>query len=154
MPKPTGFSWIEPPLLAASAMPYGAEELVWLRGQGIDILLSLSEEPPPHRWIDDAGLMLVHVPVPDFEAPTQSQFEKCLSIIQRGFDTKMGVNVHCHAGKGRTGTVLAAYFAAKGMPPRDAIQHVRNLRPGSIETPEQEQAILEFIRTRRNDPQE
>jgi atypical dual specificity phosphatase len=144
MPKPSGFSWIEPPLLAASAMPYEQDELVWLRQQGIDILLSLSEDPPSHRWIDEAGLMLVHVPVLDFEAPTQAQFDKCLSVILRGRESKMGVCVHCRAGKGRTGTVLAAYFVSKGLSAREAIAHVRNLRAGSIETPEQEQAIVDF----------
>ena len=88
MPKPSGFTWVEPPLLAASAMPDEPEQLVWLRSQGIDILLSLSEEPPPHRWVDEAGLMLVHVPVPDFDAPTQAQIDKCLSTISRGRETK------------------------------------------------------------------
>jgi atypical dual specificity phosphatase len=151
MPKPSGFSWIEPPLLSASAMPYEAEELTWLRDQGIDILLSLSEDPPPHRWIDDAGLMLVHVPVPDFEAPTQAQFDKCLSVIERGRESKMGVNVHCRAGKGRTGTVLAAYFVSRGMPAHQALKQVRELRPGSIETPEQEQAVVELARRRADE---
>ena len=154
MTRPSGFSWIDPPFLAASAMPYDREELQWLRQQGIDILLSLSEEPPSHKSIDDAGLMLVHVPVPDFEAPTRAQFEKCLTVIQRGQQSSMGVNIHCRAGKGRTGTVLAAYFVSKGMYPHEAIQHVRDLRPGSIETPEQEQAVVEFARQHRTDQME
>ena len=56
----------------------------------------------------------------------------------------MGVAVHCTAGKGRTGTVLAAYFVNAGLSAREAIQKVRTLRPGSIETPGQEEAIAEF----------
>ena len=148
MARPHGFSWIDEPFLAASAMPDAPEELSWLRGEGIDILLSLSEEPPPRRWIDEAGLMLVHVPIEDFDAPTQEQFEKCLSVIGQSQRTGMGVLVHCRAGKGRTGTVLAGYFVCKGMPPIEAIKHVRALRPGSIETPEQERAIQELARRR------
>jgi atypical dual specificity phosphatase len=58
----------------------------------------------------------------------------------------MGVNVHCRAGKGRTGTVLAAYFVSKGMSAAEALQRVRELRPGSIETPEQEHAIADLAR--------
>lgn len=135
-------------------MPDGAEELVWLRKQGIDILMSLTEEPPERRWIDEAGLLLVHVPVADFDAPSQEQFEKCMVVIERAVESKMGVHVHCLAGKGRTGTLLAAYFVGKGMSARDAIIHVRTLRPYSIETPEQEQAIHQFARNRRKDPPE
>ncbi|MCE9531928.1 MAG: dual specificity protein phosphatase family protein [Planctomycetes bacterium] len=144
MTPPADFSWIDPPFLASSAMPYDAEELAWLRKEGIDILLSLTENPPSRRWIDEAGLMLVHVPVPDFEAPSPQQFDKCLTVIEQARTSSMGVNVHCLAGRGRTGTVLAAYHVSKGMSARDAINHVRSLRPGSIETPEQERAISEL----------
>ena len=61
----------------------------------------------------------------------------------------MGVAVHCLAGRGRTGTVLAAYFVHRGLSAREAIQKVRDLRPGSIEVPEQEDAIRAFERSRR-----
>ena len=144
MTAPAFFTWIEKPLLCASALPDSPGELTWLRQQGIDILLSLAEEPPPRRWIDEGGLMLVHVPVLDFEAPSPEQFEKCLVVIERARQTGMGVNLHCLAGRGRTGTVLAGYFVSKGMSPRDAISHVRGIRPGSIETPEQERSIQEL----------
>ncbi len=150
MPSPAGFSWIERPLLSASAMPYSAEELLWLREQGIDILLSLAEEPPFRRWIDEAGLMLVHVPVVDFESPTSEQFEKCLAVIESAKASAMGVHVHCQAGHGRTGTVIAAFFVSKGMAVRDAIERVRQLRPGSIETQEQEQAVMDLARRQRD----
>ncbi len=151
MIPPSGFSWVEPPLLAASALPDAPDELAWLRQQKIDILLSLSEEPPPRRDVDAAGLMLVHVPIEDFDAPTPEQFEKCLAIIERSKQSQMCVNVHCTAGRGRTGTILAGYFVSKGMSGREAIAHVRALRPGSIETPEQERSILELARRLRGE---
>jgi atypical dual specificity phosphatase len=50
---------------------------------------------------------------------------------------------------GRTGTVLAAYFVARGLPPREAVEKVRDLRPGSVETIEQERAVERFA-TRSN----
>jgi len=45
---------------------------------------------------------------------------------------------------GRTGTVLAAYLVQNGMRADDSIQLVRERRPGSIQTPEQEAALREF----------
>ena len=56
------------------------------------------------------------------------------------------MTVHCTAGKGRTGTVLAAYFVARGLDPEAAMAKVRGLRDGSIETDDQEEAVRAFAR--------
>jgi atypical dual specificity phosphatase len=146
MSQPHGFSWIEKPLLAALSRPTALEELEWLRAQGIELLVSLTEDPLRRDWVNDAGLLVLHVPMEDMEAPTQEQLEKCISAILRAMDRKMGVAVHCGAGLGRTGVVLACYLVAKGQPPDNAIVRVRRLRPGSIETDEQAEAIHEFAR--------
>jgi atypical dual specificity phosphatase len=146
MSPPAGFSWIDRPHLAASARPDGPEELAWLRQQGVQILLSLTEYPVRRDWVNDAGLMVMHVPVVDMEAPTQEQLDRCVSALNRARGQNMGVVVHCTAGLGRTGTVLAAFLVAQGFTPRAAIARVRELRPGSIETEDQVQAVEEFAR--------
>ncbi len=149
MAQPQGFSWINKPLLAALARPDSADDLHWLRRQGIDVLLSLTEEPPRRDWVNEAGLMLVHVPMEDMEAPSAAQLERCLSAIERANNKQMGVAVHCAAGMGRTGVVLACYFVQQGLTPDNAIARVRRLRPGSIETDEQVDAIVQFARQRQ-----
>jgi atypical dual specificity phosphatase len=146
MSQPTGFSWIEKPLLAAMARPEGVEDLEWLRGQNIDLLISLTEDPPYSRWINEAGLLSLHVPMTDMEAPTQEQLQKCIAAITKANEHNMGVAVHCGAGMGRTGVVLACYFVAKGLSADNAVARVRRLRPGSIETDDQVAAIEEFAR--------
>ena len=58
----------------------------------------------------------------------------------------MGVAVHCTAGLGRTGVVLACYFTAKGLTAQNAIARVRRMRPGSVETDEQAEAVEQFAK--------
>lgn len=55
------------------------------------------------------------------------------------------VGVHCALGFGRTGTMLACYLVKeRGLAAGDAIAEIRRLRPGSIETYEQEKAVFQF----------
>ena len=146
MPAPDHFSWIDKPLLAAMARPEALEELAWLRQQGIELLVSLTEDPPRRDWINEAGLFLVHVPVVDMEPPTEEQVDECLSAIARAHEKSMGVAVHCGAGLGRTGVILACWFVTKDLTSKNAIARVRRLRPGSIETEAQADAVAEFAR--------
>jgi atypical dual specificity phosphatase len=144
MPQPPNFTWIEKPLLAALARPESDAELAWLRKQGLELLVSLTEEPPRKDWINDAGLLLFHVPMVDMEPPEQEDLARCLSALVKAHDRGRGVAIHCGAGLGRTGVVLACYFVSKGLTARNAIARVRRLRPGSIETDEQEEAVVTF----------
>ena len=151
MAAPQGFSWIDKPLLAALARPSSPEELAWLRSQGVEVLVSLTEDRPRRDWIEQANLLVFHEPLEDMEAPTQDQLDRCVSAIERATARNMGVAVHCGAGMGRTGTVLAAYLVAKGLSASNAIAKIRRLRPGSVETDDQVAAVELFARRRRKE---
>lgn len=146
MSAPRSFTWIKRPLLAALARPTSAEELAWLRKHGIQLLLSLTEDPPRRDWVNDAGLMTFHEPIVDMTAPSQGQIDRCLSVIERAHEQSMGVAVHCAAGLGRTGTIIAAYLVSQGATAAEAMDRIRHLRPGSIETQDQAEAVEEFAR--------
>lgn len=154
MPAPQGFSWIEKPLLAALARPSGPEDCAWLRSQGIEVLVSLTEDRPRRDWVEQANLLVFHEPLEDMEAPSQEQLDRAVSAIQRATERQMGVAVHCGAGLGRTGVVLAGYFVAKGMTAANAITRIRRLRPGSVETDDQVQAVELFARRKRRESDE
>ena len=146
MAKPQNFSWIDPPHLAALALPESKDDLEWLRRHGVEVLISLTEDPLRRDWVNDTGILVVHEPIDDMEAPTQEQLDRCLSAITRANEQNMGVAVHCTAGLGRTGVVLACYFTAKGLTAQNAIARVRRMRPGSVETDEQAEAVEQFAK--------
>jgi len=149
MAAPSGFSWIDKPLLAAMARPSAPEDLAWLRKHGIGVMLSLTEEKPRRDWVEEANLLVYHEPLEDMEPPSQEQLDRCVSAILRANEGKMGVAVHCGAGLGRTGVVIAAYFVARGLSAANAIARIRRLRPGSIETDDQAAAVELFARRKR-----
>lgn len=147
--EPLFFTWVEKPYLAAMSKPRAEEELRWLREHGIDVVISLTEDPPHRHLVNQVGLMQVHIPIMDFMAPTQEDLQNAVDAIRKAKDSGLGAVVHCAAGLGRTGTILAGWFVAQGMGSSEAIKHVRTLRPGSIETEEQEEAIHLFGRDQK-----
>lgn len=144
MSHPTSLtSWFEPGQIFACPYPDSAD-LQRLAAEGISLVINL--ETVAHNPIDveSAGLREVHLPCPDFTAPTQQQLRTSVETIAQAIAENTRVAVHCRAGLGRTGTVLACWLVSQGLTPDDAIQDVRRRRPGSIETDDQEAAIRTF----------
>lgn len=150
MSAPDGFSWIDRPHVAAMAHPASLAEYQWLREQGIQFIVCLTEDLPRRDWINEAGLFSMHVSIEDMTPPSQEQIDQVIAGIDKAIANKLGVAVHCGAGLGRTGTLVACWLVHKhALPAKDAMARVRRLRPGSIETVEQEDAVTEFARRRK-----
>ncbi len=147
-----GFSWVEKDILAAMARPGSQrdleEDLAWLQSAGIRILVSLTEEPIPGKVLEKYDMEGLHLPVEDFTPPTLAQIDRFLEEVDRARLDGNALGIHCTAGKGRTGTMLAAYLVTRGLSAEEAIAQIRNLRPGSVETPGQEERVAEFARIR------
>ena len=143
------FSWLIENCLAGVAYPRSEDALVLLQKQGVQALLNLSEEALPAEVLRKYRLQAEHLPIADFTAPTLEQVERALVIIDGFLGHDLPVAVHCGAGLGRTGTILACYLVAQGSSARSAIEQVRTRRPGSIETLEQEAVIEAYEQDRQ-----
>ncbi|MEI7634231.1 MAG: protein-tyrosine phosphatase family protein [bacterium] len=120
------------------------EALGELRQRGISSVVSLDERGIPAWMIAEYGLRHLHLPIPDMRAPTLEQARRFVEFVRRELAGHRAVAAHCHAGYGRTGTMLACYLVAEGHAPGWAMEYVRNLRPGSIETSEQEAFVVSY----------
>ena len=138
------FGWLIEGRLAGSSRPRTADALTALHAAGIRALVSLSEAPVPGELLTRLDLLAVHIPVADFTAPLLVQIEQAIAAIEGFHAGGCAVAVHCGAGLGRTGTVLACYLVRQGSSAAEAIATVRARRPGSIETPEQEAVVAEY----------
>ncbi len=127
--------------LVACAYPTTAAALAELVGRGVAVLINLHERPHEPAVLSRYGLTQVHIPVRDFTPPTPAQLERGVAAITEAVSNGARVAVHCGAGLGRTGTLLACYLVSRGLTAKEAMARVRAARPGSIETPEQEAAV-------------
>lgn len=158
---PDNFSFIIPDVLAGSAEPGRfsdlRSDLSGLTRSGIGAVVSLTERGLNTAALRDFGFRYLHLPMADFTPPTRSQIREFVEFIDACRADDIAVLVHCGAGMGRTGTMVACYLVWLGEPARDAIRRVRTLRPGSVETADQERSILDFQKnaqkkTHRNKP--
>jgi len=138
------FRWQIKGEVAGVAYPHTDTALFMLKRQGIRALLSLAEDALPPERLVPYDLQAEHLPIPDFHAPTIPQVEQAVAIIERFRAENRPVAVHCGAGLGRTGTILACYLVWQGVSAQNAIERVRALQPSSVETPEQEAVVRAY----------
>jgi atypical dual specificity phosphatase len=139
-------TWLEQDCLAACRYPRTAKALRELAEQGVTVLVNLHERPHSPTALAGYGLTELHLPVPDFTPPTPEQLEHGIAALEQAIADGQKVAVHCGAGLGRTGTLLACYLVKRGFGPDAAIARVRAARPGSVETPQQELAVRSYAR--------
>jgi atypical dual specificity phosphatase len=139
------FFWLVEDRIGGMAHPgRDAGTFAHLKGMGIGALVSLTVVGLPGRLLKDHGLDYLHLPIEDYTPPRQEQIDEFVRFCERNISQGRPVAVHCLAGRGRTGTMLACYLVRQGMKADEAIERVRAVRPGAIETFEQEVAIHEY----------
>lgn len=142
--------WVRRKTIGGSGLPYTENEILEWRKEGVKRVLVLPEDwEIEESWGDKDyylsilkknGLQPLHIPIQDGGVPSDSQF---LTIMRWLLSEKEGNLVHCVGGIGRTGTILASYLIlSEGLDVESAINEVRLVRPGAVQTYEQEMFLL------------
>jgi len=148
---PRGFLWLMPGQLAGTPWPgivHGARyDLDALRTVGVTRLISLTEDPFSAVLAADFGIVCRGSPMPDMQPPSIEQALEICRSIDADLASGEVVAVHCRAGLGRTGTVLAAYRLWRGRGALSALQAlevVRRIEPGWVQSLSQVRFLEEF----------
>ncbi|MEQ8332978.1 dual specificity protein phosphatase family protein [Nisaea sp.] len=134
--------------LILGPMPKDEETVGRIAQSGIDAVLTLatgeelSEHGVPHMhdvFLKHA-VSWTHFPIRDFDIPSDVDtraWSALETILAARLKNGGSVLIHCRAGFGRSGMMAARLLMACGSTPDDAVETVRNARPGTIETPAQ-----------------
>jgi protein tyrosine phosphatase (PTP) superfamily phosphohydrolase (DUF442 family) len=149
--------WAIPGVLAGASMPLlhqerrehltsapdaYSDDLQFLYRAGVRAIVCLLDFPSLAQIYSGAGFAVHVMPVTEGGSPTHEQFAAFVRFVDHQRSVGHPVVVHCVAGRGRTGTVIAGYHIAQGCTLDAALAHVRSLQPLAVETPQQ----LNFLR--------
>eukprot|EP01083_Nonionella_stella_P125120 378323_1 len=162
---PRNFSWVVDGWLCGTSLPKSAEQLKAFEAMNIGLIVTVFDTPLPLLKSSKTNIKCIHLKTENYKAPRLFEAERYIKEAEQCiFVRNKAVLVHCGGGKGRAGTGLACFvikwgfifdklIEVNGAIPQwkrpqktasEAIQHLQAVRPGSIETKEQEQFIKKY----------
>lgn len=104
-----------------------------LAAHGVKTIVDLRAEEDIHvntARLSELGVRYVHIPIRDGQTPTEEEVGRFLAAVNHSDGITF---VHCGAGVGRTGTMVAAYRVATGASPLAALKGNLSVGPPSLE---------------------
>jgi len=143
------FEYFQPYKLAGMAEPWAMKidrTLKLLKEKGIGAILTLTEDDLYAKQYRRAGLLHHHEPIEDCEPPTVEAMDRAIRFIDFCLAQNRAVVVHCLEGRGRTGTVLAAWVGVKeSLDGTKAIDRVYKGRRETVITPSQRDFLEKYL---------
>ena len=154
---------IEPFRIATIALPEGGQlgiarlpgrsgdldgDLAAIRTWPASLVLSMTEPAEMAEFgaaglaeaLKQAGITHRMFPIRDFGAPDleSESWADIARDLHARLDAGEAVLLHCRGGLGRSGMVAMRLVIERGIIPEEALRMVRAMRPGAVETAEQE----------------
>lgn len=146
---PNDFFWLIPGVLGGLPRPgivkeFG-QDMEGLQRLGITDLVTL-EENRVFKAADLAtyGVTSHFFPINDMSVPSTDAAMRLCGQIEGLIEKGNTVAVHCRAGMGRTGTMLACQLIWRGMGPLEALEKARTINPRWIQSQQQVEFLTEF----------
>lgn len=145
---PRGFLWLKKGRLAGTPRPGIVHDIDYdlkaLKRVGITYLITLTQTPPEVEALERHNIHNIWVPVEDMSVPSTVEAVKLCQDIERLLADDENIAVHCRAGLGRTGTLLAAYLIWEGQSALSALETVRRVEPRWVQSEAQVQFLEKF----------
>lgn len=149
--------WLEAGMLAASGIPLGQKDIQSLHEQGIRAIVTFTEQPLSvqkeitFEFLSELDITCLHLPIVDQHPPDVSQVHELVQFVNQMQTQGKPVLVHCHAGVGRTGTMLHAYYLASGLNLEEAKLKVKSGRMASqfLMLADSQKSFLEDLESER-----
>ncbi|MHA1443407.1 MAG: phosphatase domain-containing protein [Candidatus Hodarchaeales archaeon] len=138
--------WLDKQRFGGSSEP-SISDLPFLQSIEIGGIVCLQEKKDSEELAQLLNVAYLHRPIPDYDIPTKRDIEDIIEFFKQLQKKKPNVPiiVHCTAGNGRTGTVLASIIKIVDKKSAElAIKTVREVNPLAIETSEQENFVRDL----------
>jgi len=147
---PRGFLWLKKGVLAGTPLPGVFHDIEYdmkmLKRVGVTMLVTLMTNPVNAEVLERYSVNSMWYAIKDMGAPSIELAITICKKIDEAISHGEVVAVHCRAGMGRTGTVLAAHLIWKGSEALQALETVRGIEPRWVQSEEQVEFLEEFAR--------
>ena len=126
--------WVLPNKLLGMPQPQ-ENDISALHDAGIKAIVSLLEDETSTDKYQENSFNSKWLPVADNKAPTIQQVEDLVTFVDKQLALNYPVAIHCKGGKGRTGTLLAAYLIAKGATYEEAMNQINKAQTNAVKKP-------------------